>query len=167
MPQVKHYATVSGYSLSGSGASAGLIIISLRDWSERDGKEDDVNSIIGRINTLSQKIPDAQLFAAAPPMINGYGMVNGFELHVQDKTGKPVSELDDATKGFIASLNARKSGLPIPLFQQTIRNIRWTLMPPVANVRGFLRQRCFPRCPVTMAGSMSPILTVSPSSTVS
>lgn len=103
MPQVKHYATVSGYSLSGSGASAGLIIISLRDWSERDGKEDDVNSIIGRINTLSQKIPDAQLFAAAPPMINGYGMVNGFELHVQDKTGKPVSELDDATKGFIAS----------------------------------------------------------------
>lgn len=77
MPQVKHYATVSGYSLSGSGASAGLIIISLRDWSERDGKEDDVNSIIGRINTLSQKIPDAQLFAAAPPMINGYGMVNG------------------------------------------------------------------------------------------
>lgn len=36
-------------------------------------------------------------------MINGYGMVNGFELHVQDKTGKPVSELDDATKGFIAS----------------------------------------------------------------
>ena len=32
-------------------------------------------------------------------MINGYGMVNGFELHVQDKTGKPVSELDDATKG--------------------------------------------------------------------
>ena len=105
MPQVKHYATVSGYSLSGSGASAGLIIISLRDWSERDGKEDDVNSIIGRINTLSQKIPDAQLFAAAPPMINGYGMVNGFELHVQDKTGKPVSELDDATKGFIASLS--------------------------------------------------------------
>ena len=68
-------------------------------------KEDDVNSIIGRINTLSQKIPDAQLFAAAPPMINGYGMVNGFELHVQDKTGKPVSELDDATKGFIASLS--------------------------------------------------------------
>lgn len=38
-------------------------------------------------------------------MINGYGMVNGFELHVQDKTGKPISELDDATKGFIAALS--------------------------------------------------------------
>ena len=35
MPQVEHYATVSGYSFSGSGASAGMIILSLRDWSER------------------------------------------------------------------------------------------------------------------------------------
>lgn len=65
MPQVKHYSTVSGYSLSSSGASAGLIIISLRDWSQRKGREDDVKSIIGHINGLSSKIPDAQLFAAA------------------------------------------------------------------------------------------------------
>lgn len=107
MPQVRHYATVSGYSLTGSGASAGMIIISLRDWSERKGKKDDVNSIIERINSLSLKIPDAQLFAAAPPMINGYGMVNGFELHVQDKTGRPVTELDEAAKGFIEALGRR------------------------------------------------------------
>lgn len=107
MPQVNHYATVSGYSLSGSGASAGLIIISLRDWSERKKKEDNVNGIIEHINSLSSKIPDAQLFAAAPPMINGYGMVNGFELHVQDKAGKPVAQLDKTTKRFIAALNQR------------------------------------------------------------
>lgn len=104
MPQVRHYATVSGYSLSGSGASAGLIIISLKDWSERGGKGDDVQSVIGRINALSAKIPDARLFAAAPPMINGYGMVNGFELHVQDRAGNPVARLDEATKGFIAAM---------------------------------------------------------------
>lgn len=108
MPQVRHYATVSGYSLSGSGASAGLIIISLRDWSERKGREDDVQSVIGRINSLSRDIPDAQLFAAAPPMINGYGMVNGFELHVQDRDGRPVTELDKTVKDFVASLNGRQ-----------------------------------------------------------
>lgn len=108
MPQVRHYATVSGYSLSGSGASAGLIIISLRDWSERKGREDDVQSVIGRINSLSRDIPDAQLFAAAPPMINGYGMVNGFELHVQDRNGRPVTELDKTVKDFVASLNGRQ-----------------------------------------------------------
>ena len=108
MPQVRHYATVSGYSLSGSGASAGLIIISLRDWSERKGREDDVQSVIGRINSLSRDIPDAQLFAAAPPMINGYGMVNGFEFHVQDRDGRPVTELEKTVKDFVASLNGRQ-----------------------------------------------------------
>ena len=107
MPQVNHYATVSGYSLSGSVASAGMIIISLKDWSERKGKGDDVRSLIERINGLSRKIPDAQLFAATPPMINGYGMVNGFELHVQDKGGQAVSALDAATKRFIAALGNR------------------------------------------------------------
>ena len=107
MPQVEHYATVSGYSFSGSGASAGMIILSLRDWSERSKRGDDVLSVIDRINALSTKIPDAQIFAAAPPMITGYGMVNGFELHVQDKAGKPVTELDEATRGFIAALSTR------------------------------------------------------------
>lgn len=107
MPQVEHYATVSGYSFSGSGASAGMIILSLRDWSERSGEGDDVQSVIDRINVLSAKIPDAQIFAAAPPMITGYGMVNGFELHIQDKAGKPVAELDKATRGFVSALSER------------------------------------------------------------
>lgn len=66
-----------------------MIILSLRDWSERSGEGDDVQSVIDRINALSARIPDAQIFAAAPPMITGYGMVNGFELHVQDKAGRP------------------------------------------------------------------------------
>lgn len=107
LPQVEHYATVSGFSLSGSGSNAGIIFVCLRDWSEREGKKDDVKSLIAHINSLSAKIPDAQIFAAAPPMINGYGSTNGFEVHVQDRVGKPIAELDKATKSFIAALNSR------------------------------------------------------------
>lgn len=40
-------------------------------------------------------------------MINGYGSTNGFEVHVQDRAGKPIAELDKATKSFIAALNSR------------------------------------------------------------
>lgn len=120
-------------------------------------KEDDVNSIIGRINTLSQKIPDAQLFAAAPPMINGYGMVNGFELHVQDKTGKPVSELDDATKGFIASLSqCPEIGTAYTAFSADYPQYTLDIDAARCERSGLSPARCFPRCPVTMAGSMSP-----------
>ena len=107
IPQVEHYATVAGYSFSGSGASAGMIILTLRDWEERPNKEDNVLSVIERINNLSTKIPDAQIFAAAPPMITGYGMVNGFELHVQDKTGKSIEKLDEVTHQFMEALSQR------------------------------------------------------------
>lgn len=107
MPQVEHYATVSGYSFSGSGSSAGMVILSLRDWSNRSGKEDDIQSVIEHVNSLSAKIPDAEIFAAAPPMITGYGMLNGFELHVQDKAGKEISELDEASRRFVEALSER------------------------------------------------------------
>lgn len=107
MPQVNHYATVGGYSFSGAGASSGMIILSLRDWSERNSHEDDIQSVISKVHSLSCKIPDAQIFAAAPPMITGYGMVNGFELHVQDKMGKPIAELDETTRSFIKALEQK------------------------------------------------------------
>ena len=161
MPQVEHYATVSGYSFSGSGASAGMIILSLRDWSERSGEGGDVWSVIDRINALSAKIPDAQIFAAAPPMITGYGMVNGFELHVQDKAGKPVTELDEATRGFITALSERL----IRLSHRTILNTHSTSMPPGVNGRAFRHRTCWLPCLVIMADNMSPTSTVSRSST--
>ncbi len=104
MPQVENYSTVGGYSFSGSGASAGMIFISLRDWSERSNEGDDIQSVIDHINALSAQIPDAQIFATAPPMINGYGMTNGIELYVQDREGKSVTELDNATQDFINAL---------------------------------------------------------------
>lgn len=107
MPQIKAYSVVAGYSLTGSGASTGMIIASLKDWSERQGKNDDLTSVIAAINVSSAKIPDAQVFVAAPPMISRYGTVGGFEVYVQDRTGGSVTDLDRVTKGFIAELQKR------------------------------------------------------------
>lgn len=60
--------------------------------------------VFERLNALTLKYPDARLFAAAPPMINGYGMVNGFELHVQDREGRTVAMLDSTTRNFVDAL---------------------------------------------------------------
>lgn len=45
-----------------------------------------MNDVIGRIYAATADIPDATVFAMSPPMIAGYGMGNGFELYLQDKT---------------------------------------------------------------------------------
>jgi len=43
----------------------------------------------------------------APPMITGYGMTNGFELHMQDKMGGDIGEFFAVTQNFLAALNQR------------------------------------------------------------
>lgn len=43
----------------------------------------------------------------APPVITGYGMTNGFEMHLQDKNDGDINEFFDITQNFINTLNER------------------------------------------------------------
>lgn len=88
--EIEHSGAVAGFSFSGSGSSQAMYFISLRDWAERDGKGQSVDDVISEIYAGASDIPDATVFAMSPPMIAGYGMGNGFELYIQDKTGGDV-----------------------------------------------------------------------------
>ncbi len=108
MEQIEISSTVSGYSIiSGAGSSYGLITIKLKDWSLRPGKEDEVNALIGQIMARTADIKDVQVTPVAPPMITGYGMTNGFEMHMQDKVGGDLNEFFGVTQEFLAALNQR------------------------------------------------------------
>ncbi|MBQ7811178.1 MAG: efflux RND transporter permease subunit [Bacteroidales bacterium] len=108
MEQIEISSTVSGYSIiSGTGSSYGLITIKLKDWSLRPGKEDEVNALIGQIMARTADIKDVQVTPVAPPMITGYGMTNGFEMHMQDKVGGDLNEFFGVTQEFLAALNQR------------------------------------------------------------
>ena len=94
IPQVKHVQKVAGYGLlAGQGSSFGMLILKLKPWDERPGKEDDVQAVIGQVYGRTADIKDASVFAISPGMIPGYGMGNALELHMQDKTGGDVNEL--------------------------------------------------------------------------
>lgn len=109
IPQIRTYSKVSGYSMmGGQGASGGMYMVRLKDWSEREGKENSVNAVTGQIYARTSHIKTARIFAFAPPMISGYGMSNGFELYVQDKKGGKVDDLFNITQQFIAKLNERE-----------------------------------------------------------
>lgn len=108
IPEIEAYSKTAGYSMiSGSGTSFGMFVARFKPWSERTDAASKSDAIIGRFMGMAQNIKGGNVFAFAPPMINGYGNSNGFELHVQDKTGGDISSLEQITSNFISELKKR------------------------------------------------------------
>ena len=108
IPQVEHVQKVAGYGLlAGQGSSFGMLILKLKPWDERPGKEDNVQSVIGQVYGRTGDIKDATVFAISPGMIPGYGMGNALELHMQDKTGGYVNTFFQTTQQYLGALNQR------------------------------------------------------------
>lgn len=106
-PEIDYAGGVSGWSFTSTGPSMGLVFITLKDWDERKGKGHSAQDVAERIYELAPKVPDANFYVSTPPMIPGYGMGNGFELYVQDKTGGDIGKLKKITDDFVAELNRR------------------------------------------------------------
>ena len=108
IPQIKIYSRVVGRSSGGDqSASSGSFSIRLKDWGERRGKGDDLNSIMEEIYRRTAHITAAKIRLSTRPMIQGYGMSSGFELHVQDRKGGTIDDLLTYTNRFIDALNRR------------------------------------------------------------
>lgn len=108
-PAVANRTQVTGYSfLAGQGSSYGTLIVKLKDWSERKGEGQDLNSIIGSLYMQAKTaIKDARVLLFAPPMIPGYSVTNGYELNLQDKTGGDLDDFYEIAQNFLAKLRER------------------------------------------------------------
>lgn len=108
VPQFQIYSKSIGTGmLAGQGASAGNFIIRLKPWGERTGKNDDNKSVIAEVYRRLADITEARIMVFAQPIIAGYGVTNGFEVHIQDRRGGSVEELLNCTRLFLAALNER------------------------------------------------------------
>ena len=77
--------TLAGFSFAGQGQNNGIAFASLKDWSERPGKQNSVQAIVGRaMGALSQN-EEAMIFAVSPPAIRELGNSSGFDLFLQNK----------------------------------------------------------------------------------
>ena len=107
-PEVEHYMRVAGFGLiSGEGTSYGTIIVRLKDWSERKGKEHTADAVAARLNAQFSTIKEAQIFTFQPAMIPGYGMGNAIELNLQDRTGGDMEPFYQSVMRFLMALNQR------------------------------------------------------------
>jgi hydrophobe/amphiphile efflux-1 (HAE1) family protein len=107
--QIHLYAKITGYNMmSGSmSQSGGSFIVRLKNWSERKGRQNGKDAVIGKIFGMTAGIKNAQVYAFAPPMVMGYGVSNGLEIYVQDRQGGTIGNLQKYTNQFIAALKKR------------------------------------------------------------
>lgn len=83
-PEVKATFGVGGFAFSGSSANSGVIFSPLKPWEERQGKEQSVQAVIGRMWVKFAQIPEARIIPINPPSIRGLGNFGGFTFQLQD-----------------------------------------------------------------------------------
>ncbi|WP_332776040.1 efflux RND transporter permease subunit [Polaromonas sp.] len=86
-PEVESMVGVLGFSFSGQGQNAALAFVTLKDWSERKGREHAAESIAGRAFGALSGIRDAFIFPLSPPPIPELGSASGFTFRLQDRSG--------------------------------------------------------------------------------
>lgn len=107
-PEVYAFNRVVGFSMTGgSGASSGMVMIRLKDWKERRGKQHSSDAVMARMTQDLKQITDAQTFVMAPSMIDGYGLGNAVQLYLQDKTGGDIKTFYNIAQNFLLALNQR------------------------------------------------------------
>ncbi|TPL68664.1 efflux RND transporter permease subunit [Mesorhizobium sp. B2-3-15] len=79
--------TASGFGFGGAGQNVGIGFVRLKDFAQRKSPAMAAQAIAGRAMGAFSKIRDAQVFALAPPAIQGFGNTNGFDFYLQDVNG--------------------------------------------------------------------------------
>lgn len=109
VPEVAYVLRITGRSLiSGTGSNYGMVVMRLKPWAQRQGKGQDVQSIVGQMFAKTANIRDARAIFFAPPTIQGFGVSGGFEFQLQDKSGGDIAKFSKISSDFLAALNQRK-----------------------------------------------------------
>jgi hydrophobic/amphiphilic exporter-1 (mainly G- bacteria), HAE1 family len=110
VPGVQTAVAVGGVSaLEGNASlsSAGLIYLTLRDWSER-GKGEDLRSIYMALSQQLANMPSLRGLVLVPPPIPGLGLSGGFQMQLLLTDGSgDLAKLRDAAETLIEKARAR------------------------------------------------------------
>jgi HAE1 family hydrophobic/amphiphilic exporter-1 len=87
LPEVEGTFAVTGFSLTGSNASNGVIFATLKPWEERTRPDQSVQSLINALFPKLALITEARILPVNPPAIQGLGTFSGFNYQLQDRRG--------------------------------------------------------------------------------
>jgi HAE1 family hydrophobic/amphiphilic exporter-1 len=107
-PAVEMVTSITGFSiLTGAKSSnGGTFFVVLKHWDERPNLEDLSFNVAARIDRQAfAQVPEARVFAIAPPAVPGMGAVGGLEVMVQDSLARPPAELASVLNNIIVEGN--------------------------------------------------------------
>jgi HAE1 family hydrophobic/amphiphilic exporter-1 len=108
-PGIRYYNGIAGFSFFTRTAASysGTGFISLLPWDERKTPETQSAAILASINAQFSRIPEARVFAVAPPAIPGISSAGGFSMMLQDKSGSSYEFLAQNVGRFLAEAAKR------------------------------------------------------------
>ncbi|MBX2931945.1 MAG: efflux RND transporter permease subunit [Chitinophagaceae bacterium] len=108
--------------ISGTGSNYGLAFMKLAPFEERSKeKGQSADEIIKKLFGISASIADAKTIFFGPASVPGFGNSAGFQVSLLNKSGAPITELDQTAQGFIGELMKR----PEIQFAQTSFNTKY------------------------------------------
>ncbi len=97
---------VSGFSLlSGVAENVGFGIAVLKPWDQRKGPNQQLDAIIGQAMGRLSSITTANIFAFAPPPIQGLGTTGGFDFRLLALENQPPRDIAAATRALVVAAN--------------------------------------------------------------
>jgi multidrug efflux pump len=108
-PGIRTYNGIAGFSFFTRTAASylGTGFISLQPWSERESPDLTATAIIRGLNKAFAAIPEARVFAVAPPAIPGISATGGFSMMLQDRSGGTYEFLAQNVQRFVAEARKR------------------------------------------------------------
>ncbi len=106
---VKDVLTLAGLDLVtfGERTHAAATIVKLNDWDERKAASQHAEVINQKFNKELMATSDGFSFGVLPPPIMGMSISGGFEMYVQDRSGKTVKELSNYVNQIVDKANQR------------------------------------------------------------
>ena len=107
---VENVMSITGFDMLGGGSkpSAGLVVLGMKDWSQRPDSSQSVDSAVKQLFGIGARVaPEATVIAMNPPALPGLGSVGGWSLQLQDMSGHTDEELADITNKIVAAANQR------------------------------------------------------------
>lgn len=101
--------TIAGYDMI-SGVlreNSAVAFIGLKDWDERKAKEDQIFSLIGPFNQMLASSRESLNFVMNLPPIMGLSITGGFDMFLQNKSGKTYAQIEQDAQKVVMAANAR------------------------------------------------------------
>ena len=126
----KTYFIVAGGGQGATGQNAGQSFINLADFADRPGRTNSADEIVQRARSAFGGYRDAQVFAQVPPAIRGLGQAGGFNMQLQNSSGMPQEQFEEA----------RDRLLDLAQAEPTLQQVRLSELPDVSTLRVNMNQ---------------------------